>query len=171
MVCKAFVCTFAILTAVAISGCVTSNDKGGTSLAAPTNAAIERPLPGPNLRERMVADVEASLLFRGIIDGGAPRLRDARVSRAFEYAFLFGPPQTFYCVSAEIEQPLSGLIPMVRAVSFPVIKRPDGTEQLGPFRSNVRQGAPHECGVAKYEPFPELEQARSKRRLALGKPV
>jgi hypothetical protein len=77
-----------------------------------------------------------------------------------------------YCVSADIEQPLSALIPATRRVSFVVKKRPDGTEALSAMRSNVMSGGPRECDFAKkYEPFPELERVRNKRRQALGKPV
>jgi hypothetical protein len=165
---KAFVGTILALVAVAVSGCITSTEH--TRSESSGGAATERPLPDRKLRERMVPLIEDDLLFRTLIDGGAPRLLNAKVSRAFEHESLVQRRQAFYCVSAEIEQPLSGLIPTVRSVSFPILKLPDGTEHLGLMRSNVN-GGPPECSFAKYEPFPELEQARIKRRLSLGKPA
>ena len=110
------------------------------------------------------------MMFRGIIDGGAPRLLNTKVSEPFVYKSTFGSPNTLICVSAEIEQPLSGLVPMVRGISFIVVRSPDGTEGYGPLDSN-NNGVPVECAAAKFGPFPELQRLRTKRRQALNKPA
>lgn len=117
----------------------------------------------------MAVLVERQLLFRTAIDDGAPRLLNAKVTQPFEYGLL--QKQKFYCISAEIEQPLSKWIAETRYVSFRINKLPDGTETLGAMRGRITGGPPPECDIAKYEPFPELEQLRTKRRLAMGKPA
>jgi hypothetical protein len=164
---KALVCTFSVLIAIVVSGCASTEHAQNAAAAA----ATQQPLPDRKLREQMVTLIEPTMYFRTILDGAAPRLLNAKVSRAFEYRSMFQPQQRFYCVSVEIEQPLSGLIPTVRAASFPILKLPDGTESLGFMRIDIQASSPAECSIAKYEPFPELEQARTKRRLALGKPA
>jgi hypothetical protein len=123
-----------------------------------------------NIRERIAGSVEGMMMFRGIIDGGAPRLLNAKVSAPFVYKSQFGSPNTLICVSAEIEQPLSGLLPTVRGVSFIVVRSPNGTEGYGPLDSN-NNGVPAECNAAKFGPFPELQRLRTKRRQALDKPA
>ena len=175
---NALVWIFPVLITAAVSGCATSGERSSdenaaiaASAPAPAQAPPERSSADRNVRQRMAAIAESNLMFRTYFDDGAPRLLNAKVSQPFEYASLLAERQTFYCVSAEIETQFSNVIAKTHTVSFRIDKRPDGAESLGNMRGRSTGLPPTECAIAKYQPFPELEQLRIKRRLAMGKPA
>jgi hypothetical protein len=140
----------------------------GASAEKPQPTVKQKPSQ-PNLRQVMARAVESRMEFRGILDGGAPKLLNPKIGGPFQHTLPFGKPQTFYCVRVEIDQPLAAIVPAIRSASFTVAKLSDGREHLVTMRTNVIAGGPSECEYPKYEPFPELAKLRDMRRAAMGK--
>ena len=121
------------------------------------------------MRLRMAMIVEGNIAYRGILDDGAPKLGETGIAGPVEYApLIVGEKQRFYCVRAKLWSPTWPIL-AYRTSSFIVKLLPDGTESLQTIRTHLRGPIPAECS-GSFEPFPELEQLRDKRRRALGKP-
>lgn len=123
-------------------------------------------------RIEVASFVENLVGYRTILDGTAPTLRNAKIAGPVEYSSPLQSKQTYFCVSAEIEQPLSGIIPEVRRASLRVVTT-KGEKRLG-FKAEVLPDGllsqPPECH-GPFEPFPELEKVRNDRRQKMGKPI
>ena len=105
---------------------------------------------------RVAAAVEGHVAFRTLLDGGAPRLLNPRIAGPLQNP----PHRGQYCVSIQFETY------MARTAIVSEQASPDGSTVM-----NVGlHDAPAEC-TAGYQPFPELEMLRTKRRAAQGKPA
>ncbi len=182
------------LTCLLAAGCLTSG--AGLSLAASdgkasskSNPRAGKPAPvRPTIeiihsnetphsnsdwlkrRRLVIAEMlERSLPFRTILD---VKLLNAKLAGPFERKFrnfLFSSEthtETLYCASAQLDVPW--IHPIEKFALIRVGLSSNGSEQL---YAKIPQGysSPLECGNANYGPFPEMEQARSRRRRALGK--
>jgi hypothetical protein len=149
-------------------------------LVSPQEAAALAKLPVPGAaevaaqRRRIAALLEANFLYKGILDDGVPRLRDARISEPRRYVphRLFssevGEPEIHYCASAAITfTPTISFITQRRHAEITIKKQPGGGTGIQAL-VHTTKGCP---GPAETEPFPEFEQARNKHRAALGKPL
>ena len=85
------------------------------------------------LRLTLAERIEGSTTYRTLIDGGAPRLKDAKFAGPLKYA-----NGQFYCVSAEIDQPLSSLMKETRTSAFKVQSLGNGEEFLQPSGFEIR---------------------------------
>jgi hypothetical protein len=124
-------------------------------------------------RKQAIADmIESRLAYRArFVEGGAVKLTEAQFAGPFEYTRkpLFTAPvtETLYCTSV-IENLPYWPFPELRAAVIRVEKLDGGFERLS---AEIRDRAePPECRKAPYGAFPELDQARAKRRKSLGLP-
>jgi hypothetical protein len=111
--------------------------------------------------------LERSPVFRTLFD---VKLINAKLAGPFPYkarTALFSAQyreHTLYCAKADFD------VPWIHAVGKNALIRVgafvNGAERLYATVSNL---TPFECDKANYGPFPELEQARARRRHALGK--
>ena len=112
--------------------------------------------------------LESSKDYRTIFEDGAVKLVDAQISHGLLVIKRGNVPvdnQTEYCASAKVDFPL--LPPIPRTALITITKVNNGSENF-----HVEIGlnyTPRTCLRVKYDPFPELEQARAQRRKALGK--
>jgi hypothetical protein len=66
-------------------------------------------------RQRIASLLEANLAYRGIIDGGAPKLAKAKFAGPFEIGgSIFHARETVYCASAEIVPPIPWPLHQIR---------------------------------------------------------
>ena len=122
-------------------------------------------------RQAIAQMLESNVAFRGILlEHEAPKISDAKLAGPFEHRqrkFLFSSEiitRTLYCATAGVG---IGSLPRVwRIALIEVFQVGKGSERL--VAKVPMRYSPPECGSAKYEPFPELEQARAQRRRALG---
>jgi hypothetical protein len=122
------------------------------------------------LRTKMAMMVEPTMPYRGILDDGAPKLGETGIAGPIEYApLLVGPKQRFYCVRAKLWSPTWPIL-AYRTTTFRIQVLADGTELVQSASTHVNGPIPRECH-GPFEPLPELEQLRDKRRQALGKSV
>jgi hypothetical protein len=140
------------------------------SAAASTGAVAADPALLQRRRHDIAEMLEGNLVFRGILDDGAPKLTEAKLAGPFEYTYrsLFSsktPTRTLYCASADVS--VSFFPPVRRTALIRVQKTSGGPERLR--ATGDLKYAPFECRDAKYGPFPEIEQLRAQRRKALGK--
>ena len=158
-----------------------ASDTAATNNAvAPKAAATDTSSPGvvavnPKLlqrrRQAIAQMLEGNVAFRGILlEREAPRISDAQLGGPFELKqrkSWFSSEtitRTLYCAKAGVG---IGSLPRVwRTALIQLIPFNNGTERLV-AKINFNS-TPYECGRAKYEPFPELEQVRAQRRRALG---
>jgi hypothetical protein len=119
-------------------------------------------------RQVIAQMLESSRDYRTIFEGGAVKLIDAQISHGFLVIKRGNVPvdnETQYCASAKVDFPL--LPPIPRTALITITKADDGSEK---FHAEVGLNyTPQTCLRVKYDPFPELEQARAQRRKALGK--
>jgi hypothetical protein len=84
------------LIALAASGYAGSSverahyQKGGGEATAAAQAMPGQASFNRNIRERIAGSVEGMMMFRGILDGGAPRLLNTKMSVPFEWEFTNG---------------------------------------------------------------------------------
>jgi hypothetical protein len=103
-------------------------------------------------RRQLIADlVEGYPDYRTIV---WVNLLNARLAGPFEWG-----KRTIYCVSAQLWSAIGSTPTMVVQVQ----RSGDGSERL-----IAATGGLFECTGADYGPFPELEEARAKRRKRLG---
>jgi len=105
------------------------------------------------------------------VEGGAARLTDAKFAGPFEYTRrdLFAAPvtETVYCAKVDAHY-FYYPFPYPYEAVIQAEKVDAGTERV--HADIFERGGPRECRAAPYGPFPELEQARAKRRKAQGLP-
>jgi hypothetical protein len=120
------------------------------------------------MRMRIAAAVERHPHFRTLLDGGAPRLLDAKIAGP-----LRGPQNKGqYCVSIRFEMGVTRMAFVSEPVPFSgdtelfvAVSTPEAGGVFGLINMEAQ-----ECR-AGYRPFPELQQLRTKRRAAEGKPA
>lgn len=111
--------------------------------------------------------LERSLAFRTAFD---VKLFDAKVAGPIwrqAKSSIFSSetyPELIYCVEAKMD--ILGL-PYVKSAFIRVWRTPNG--QAERLQANVTSGGALFCPKSEFGPFPEFEQARAKRRAALGK--
>jgi hypothetical protein len=119
-------------------------------------------------RQAIAQMLEGSKDYRTIFEDGAVKLIDAKISHGFLVIKRGNVPvdnQTEYCASAKVDFPL--LPPIPRTALVTITKADNGSEN---FHAEIGLNyTPRTCLRVKYDPFPELEQARARRRKALGK--
>jgi hypothetical protein len=134
-------------------------DGAAAAQAAPAAVMVQRK------REAIAELIERNAAFGVLALGGAPKLSEAQLAGPFEYKGLFQTkPATLYCARAKMD---SFLIPTRPAAVVEFVSMPDGTVRLEGRAYTTK--TPRQCLLAKYEPFPELERARQRRRQATGK--
>jgi len=117
-----------------------------------SNAAVAADPAVLQRRRQIIAEnVEVSSAYRTIV---WVQLINAKLAGPFEWG-----GQTIYCASAQ----LWSAIGVVRVTVIRVERSSDGSERL-----TGATGGLFECTNANYGPFPELEEARAKRRKRLG---
>ena len=118
-------------------------------------------------RQAIAQLLEGSLVYRTLFD---VKLINAKLAGPFPYKVrnaLFSSEThtvTLYCAKAEFV--FLGIQSPTRTALIRVGQSSNGSERLIATVSNY---FPPACGNANYGPFPELEQARARRRKALGK--
>jgi hypothetical protein len=116
------------------------------------NAAVTADPAVLQRRRQIIAEnVEVSSAYRTIV---WVQLINAKLAGPFEWG-----GRTIYCASAQ----LWSAIGTVRTTVIRVERSSDGSERL-----TGATGGLFECTNANYGPFPELEEARAKRRKRLG---
>jgi hypothetical protein len=158
------------LLAMALAGCATAGDK-----AVPETIAPPSPAEIVMHRQKIASMIEESGPFRGLFDDHAPRLRNAVIKGPVlmpAYGSLSRrQPYILYCVTAD--QMVLGALPGPRSAMATITRGagPNGMDKIslvtfqqgeGLFSTCSRDGGPD-------QPFPELIEARTKRRQALGK--
>jgi hypothetical protein len=142
-----------------------------TSASGPAHAAATAVTSNPVLlqrrRQAIAQMLEGSFPFRTFFD---VKLIDAKLAGPFLHKArnsLFSTEthtDTLYCAKANFD------VPWIHAVGksalIRVVETSKGSERLV---ARVSNDYPFECSHADYGPFPELEQARARRRKALGK--
>jgi hypothetical protein len=137
------------------------------SAAAAAGAVSSNPVVLQRRRQAIAQLLEGSLAFRTLFD---VKLINSKLAGPFPYKVrnaLFSSEthtETLYCAKADFD------IPWIHAIGKIAVIR------VGEFRNNserlyvtIPKYYPFECRKADYGPFPELEQARARRRHALGK--
>lgn len=125
----------------------------------------------PQRRRQAIADmIEGRLAhISRWVEGGAARLTEAQFAGPFEYSykypFMDRVSETLYCASVNAQ--FSYLpFPYSYEAVIRVEKVDAGSERV---RADIwERGNPKECNSAPYGAFPELDQARAKRRRSLG---
>lgn len=121
-----------------------------------------------SMRMRIAAAIEGHTAFRTLLDGGAPRLLDAKIAGPLQGPYYKGQ----YCVSIRFET-----FSLTRSAIVSEQASPDGGSVLnvGPHMPEggifgQANAPPPEC-TNGWRPFPELQQLRNKRRAAQGLPI
>jgi hypothetical protein len=155
-----------IALSVVVAGCATTTQEpSGTS---PPSSAAEV----AEQRQRIASFLEGQFELRTISDDGAPRLRGAKIGGPWvgETARLFSSgPVVQYCVLVKIYSVPT--VPFTRYVALEIDKNEDGSERISGSLLND-DSRPVRCTKKELDPvqpFSELEEARKKRRQALGK--
>jgi hypothetical protein len=163
------------------AGCTSSIERltpaavgdGTTQPPVLTREASKVGATGNTLTDRQVRGgialaVEKNLVFRTLLDGGAPKLLNAKIVGPVGTTKLSdnGVQETLYCVSAEIEQPLSAILPAVRYASVKVFKTVSSSKATLLVQAFISSQRAPGCGAPGFVPFPEAEQARDARRKA-----
>jgi hypothetical protein len=118
-------------------------------------------------RQAIARLLEGSLVYRTLFD---VKLINTKLAGPFPYKYrnsLFSADthtETLYCASADLDVPWIHAVKRIALIR--VGQSSNGTERL---YGKVPNYFPPECSNANYGPFPELEQARARRRHALGK--
>jgi hypothetical protein len=139
--------------------------------AALAEAVSADPVVLKRRRQAIAQMLEGNVAFRGILlEREAPKISDAKLAGPFERRQrknLFSSEiitRTLYCATAGVG---IGFLPRVwRTALIEVNKGINGSERL--VATIDLKYYPPECGGAKFEPFPELEQVRAQRRRSLG---
>jgi hypothetical protein len=110
-------------------------------------------------------------MFRDGEKAEPPKLTETRFAGPFEfsykYPFMDRVTETVYCASANAHFPYWPFPYPYEAV-IRAEKVDSGSERL---KSEIwERETPRECRRAPYGAFPELDQARAKRRASLGLP-
>ncbi len=154
-----------ITVSAALAGCATTAQTPAETLP-PSAADIA------GQRQRIASFLEGEFEFRTISDDGAPRLRGAKIGGPW-----FGAPARLfvtanavdYCVV--VDTYVFPTAPVTRYIAIDIMKNEDGSERIrGVMPSDGSK--PALCGKKELEPvqpFAELEEARKKRRRAMGK--
>jgi hypothetical protein len=118
-------------------------------------------------RQAIAQMLEGNIYFRTLFD---VKLINAKLAGPFPYEtrnFLFSTEthtETLYCATAEFD--FIGIQSPTRRALIQVAHASNGSERLV---ANISKYSHLQCRNANYGPFPELEQARARRRKALGK--
>jgi hypothetical protein len=157
------------LLAIALAGCATGGDK-------PVPETIAPPSPAEIVmhRQKIASMVEESGPFRGLFDDHAPRLRNAVIRGPVvmpAYGSLIRrPPYILYCVTAD--QMVLGALPGPRSAMATITggEGPNGMDKISVVAVQQGEGLFSTCSRdgGTDQPFPELIEARSRRRLSLG---
>jgi hypothetical protein len=129
------------------------------SIIEPISPRVE--IQGSQARNAMAILAERIRAFRPLLDGDRPFLA-AKISGPFQYKPLFGDPQTYYCVQVEMDQLLAKLIKEIRTLAIRMEKH-NGKTYYRATNVGISGNTPTQCLGKKYEPFPELLQARLRR--------
>ena len=118
-------------------------------------------------RRRSIAALVELLMpaFNTADDGGAVRLRNAKIAGPIDHQQVVEGKTPHYCISADVDT-AARLFSGTKSAVVKIEKRPKG-EKLTLLRYPSSLAG---CDGA-YGPFPELEQLRNDRRQRLGKPI
>jgi hypothetical protein len=135
--------------------------------AAAAGAVTSNPVGLQRRRQAIAQMLEGSLVYRTLFD---VKLINAKLAGPFSYKVrnaLFSSEThtvTLYCAKTEFV--FLGIQSPSRTALIRVGQTSNGSERLYATVSNY---FPPACSNANYGPFAELEQARARRRHALGK--
>ena len=143
-----------------LAGCVTTNEPlPDPAAVARANAGLHK-LDQQKVRLSIARIVEESNSWRGILDGGAPRIGNSKIGGPLDRIGRNGERHLEYCVSAAI-LPFT-ILP--KSAHVTVKQQPDGQTRIT-VSIKANGGS---CSGAD-QPFPEFEQLRNQRRKAMGK--
>jgi hypothetical protein len=146
--------------------------KQAEDVVSDTKALATDPISLQRRRRAIAEMIEGRLAYDSRwVEGGAARLTDARFAGPYEYSykypFMDRVTETVYCASVDAHYSYFPFPYRYEAV-IRVEKADAGSERL--HAEVWERGNPRECKAAPYGPFPELDQARAKRRQSQGLP-
>ncbi len=129
------------------------------SIIEPISPRVE--VQSSQARNAMAILAERIPAFRPLFAGDKQFL-SAKISGPSEYKNIFIRPQTYYCVQVEIDQPIANIIKQIVTLAIRMEKH-DGKTYYRATDVGISGKTPTQCLGRKYEPFPELLQARLRR--------
>jgi hypothetical protein len=134
---------------------------------AVTDGTTSNPVVVQRRRQAIAQLLEGSFVYRTLFD---VKMINAKLAGPFPYkvrnALFSSETHTVILYCAKTEFVFLGIQAPSRTALIRVGRTSNGSERLIATASNY---FPPECKNANYGPFPELEQARARRRHALGK--